>query len=1092
MENLSGKEFGAYRIVAPLGEGGMASVYKAYQASMDRYVALKILPRFFANDPNFVHRFEREAKVIAQLEHPHILPVHDYGESEGYTYLVMRFVKGGDLAGIMTGEPLNHAQICKFISEIASALDYAHGKGVIHRDIKPSNVLIDDQGNCLLSDFGLAKMTLSDSKFTASGAFIGTPTYASPEQCIGQELDSRSDIYSLGVMLYEMYTGRLPFRADTPMGVVFKHVNDPLPMPRTINPQLSEAVERVILKALAKKPEDRYQTAGELAAELRLVDNPMSQPGSMPVLDAGATVVRPAASPPGAPAGQKPVSGPTRGRRTASPVLILGCIGAVIIMILVTALAGIYGLKTLLPLAGKITSPAVLPTATLKPVMAATLAIQTGQDSRATPTAVLVPSPLPKLTLAPELTTPSALITPSATPQPAETWMKLPGLPSSVNAVVIDPQNPQVVFAGTGKSGSGSGVYRSDDGGLTWQRMSNGLPSEAVVGLVFASQDSSRLYAVVEDMLYASDDRGENWTRLSDVMGSYSGFANRLVISADGKTLFALPGSAGIFRSTNQGAAWQPVIQGLPQGMNEQTFVQSLAVAASDPSIVYTGTGERWEFAYGVYKSTDGGQTWAASNQGMLDIGITALAVDPTDANVVYAGAFSGELYKSIDGGQTWQTIIARDGTGFSNSIYGIQINPQQPEQVFIMDSDRGVLESDDGGITWTLYGKPTGDFRLPYELAPMAIAFGERPAIFIGSESFSLWLYAKSDFLSAVLPTALPAAVATLEPLPGNGKWDQLQGLPNTINSALVDPTNPQVIYVGTGENNSGAGIYKSEDGGETWGEAMNGLPRVDVLALAVSGETAGFRLYALVGEGLYFSDDAGASWQQKEKSFGQVYYIENLAISPDGRTLMTWYGGSGLYHSTDGGGNWLESTQGLPEGERGDVYVDSIAFDPSDPSVVYAGTGYNHQLGNGVFKSTDGGQTWTAANKDMLDCDVTALAIDPQDPQVVYAGVDGGDLYKSVDGGQSWAKIRSVGQPFSNWVRTLVLDPETGRLYMVTNQEGLMASGDGGLTWQIFGRPGEAFADDIKAVAIAFGQEPVFYISTRESGFWRYTLLP
>ncbi len=271
MEDLTGKQFGQYRIVAPLGKGGMAAVYKAYQPSMERYVALKILPRHYAADPSFVGRFDQEAKVIAALEHPNILPVHDYGQADEYAYLVMRYVEGGTLTDVLQGRPLPLPKICSIITQVAAALDYAHARGVVHRDVKPSNVLMDPQGNCLLSDFGIARMIEATARFTATGSFVGTPTYASPEQCLGRELDGRSDVYSLGVMLYEMATGRPPFDAETPMAIMVMHIHDPLPLPRQVNPRLPEGVERVILKALAKRPEDRYQTAGEMARALAAV-----------------------------------------------------------------------------------------------------------------------------------------------------------------------------------------------------------------------------------------------------------------------------------------------------------------------------------------------------------------------------------------------------------------------------------------------------------------------------------------------------------------------------------------------------------------------------------------------------------------------------------------------------------------------------------------------------------------------------------------------------------------------------------------------------------------------------------------------------
>lgn len=268
MFDLIGKTIGPYRILEQIGIGGMAVVYKAYQPNMDRYVAVKVLPAHLSKDPEFIKRFQREARAIARLEHAHILPVHDYGEHDGVTYLVMRYVQAGTLKERMGAGPLSLDEVNRLISQIGSALDYAHRMGIIHRDVKPGNILVNVQGDTYLTDFGMARMLDPTQQITVSGVGLGTPAYMSPEQGQGAKVDHRSDIYSLGVILYEMFTGRVPYEAETPMAVVLKHITDELPLPRTVNPRVSEAVERVILKAMAKDPADRFQTAGELVQAL--------------------------------------------------------------------------------------------------------------------------------------------------------------------------------------------------------------------------------------------------------------------------------------------------------------------------------------------------------------------------------------------------------------------------------------------------------------------------------------------------------------------------------------------------------------------------------------------------------------------------------------------------------------------------------------------------------------------------------------------------------------------------------------------------------------------------------------------------------
>ncbi len=265
MPFVVGENVGPYRIIEKLGRGGMATVFKTYHAALDRYVAIKALHPAFMEDPNFLARFQREARVVAKLEHPNIVPIYDFAEHEGRPYLVMKFIEGNTLKARVVRDGVLKGQIVDIVEAVGAALTYAHGQGILHRDVKPSNVLLADDGRIYLADFGLARIAQAGESTLSGDMMLGTPQYISPEQAMGvSKLDEGTDIYSFGVMMYELTVGQVPFSADTPFSIIHDHIYTPLPLPRTINEKVPEEIERVLLKALAKERSDRFENINTL------------------------------------------------------------------------------------------------------------------------------------------------------------------------------------------------------------------------------------------------------------------------------------------------------------------------------------------------------------------------------------------------------------------------------------------------------------------------------------------------------------------------------------------------------------------------------------------------------------------------------------------------------------------------------------------------------------------------------------------------------------------------------------------------------------------------------------------------------------
>jgi len=289
MNNWSGQTIGSYEIADEIGQGGMSVVYRAFQPQLDRWVAVKILQSTGAGDAQFLARFRREARAVAALRHPNILTIYDYGEEEGIAYIVMEYVPDGTLKARLTGQPMDWPDAATLIIPLARALAYAHSQGIVHRDVKPANVLLPRPDWPLLADFGLVKLVGHQRGITRPGMSIGTPAYLSPEQAAGEEIDHRSDIYGLSVMLYQLLTGSLPFKAKSPIEMMIRRMQGSPTPPRQLNPRITPQMETVILRALARERETRHPTMEALVDDLSRLPGATGRPISATSMAAAPT-----------------------------------------------------------------------------------------------------------------------------------------------------------------------------------------------------------------------------------------------------------------------------------------------------------------------------------------------------------------------------------------------------------------------------------------------------------------------------------------------------------------------------------------------------------------------------------------------------------------------------------------------------------------------------------------------------------------------------------------------------------------------------------------------------------------------------------
>ena len=677
-------------------------------------------------------------------------------------------------------------------------------------------------------------------------------------------------------------------------------------------------------------------------------------------------------------------------------------------------------------------------------------------------------------------------------------WQLLDSLPRNINDFTVDPVNPKIIFAATGDyTGAGGGVYKSEDSGLNWKPASSGLPNETVLAITVVQGTNPIVLAALEHGgIFASKDAGSSWTSLGVPFSGGGQKLTAFALSKDRKIVFGLVEYLGVVRSDNAGQSWTLINEGLPK-QEKQALVKSIAVDPTNPQILYAGTGGFVGQGSGVYKTTNGGESWTAANKGMLDFVITTVAVDPANNQVVYAGSGKGELLKSSDGGQSWTNLTERlklVPQKEPREMTGIQIDPGTG-QVYVVASNSGVLVSADSGNKWRLIGTPPGTNQPQFNC--MGIIFGEKPVLLVaipGVTTANGWRYGEGQVTPSASNQPTPA-VTPAKALTFAGIWGSSTDLPRSIRAVAANPANPKQVFAGVNDPSGSGGLYQSVDGGLTWQKAA-GWTGKGVSAIAFSGGTSP-TVYAVsdFGGEIYYSLDSGSTWKITGKPPIKSSFTTSLVSASSDAKVVYFVTDPGLTHSDDGGQSWQTAGEGLPMDSRSALVL-SVAIDPVNPSIVYAGTGGFVGQGQGVYKSTDGGNTWTPANRGMLDYSITALAVDPHQPQVVFAGSYMGDLFKSSDAGLTWTnlteklKVTQYGDPRK--IHSIQIDPITGIIFLAADNSGVLYSSDGGGKWRALGNPSSLNQPYWTDFSMTFGEKPVMFFATEDKGMWRFAPNP